>query len=86
MEDGSPSATEFWGEATIYVPHGVGKKLIRGMRVIVRTMTKMTLDEEKGDEEDLIFEHAIVLPIGPVTLDEGMNLSVVSPRCIRSKM
>jgi hypothetical protein len=62
------------GEIEITLPRGYGRKRVKGVRVWWKTVVDLYMGEERGWEDDVLFEREVVLGgEGGIVLEEGVQ-------------
>ncbi|GMK53466.1 hypothetical protein CspeluHIS016_0100520 [Cutaneotrichosporon spelunceum] len=63
---------ELHGEVEIDLPRGSGRRRCRAVRVTLRNVSRIHMGEERGWEEDVLFERTLEVK-GAIVLDEGVT-------------
>ncbi|TXT14018.1 uncharacterized protein COLE_00211 [Cutaneotrichosporon oleaginosum] len=72
---------ELHGEVEIDLPRGTGRRRCRAVRVTLRNVSRLYMGQERGWEEDVLFERALEVK-GAIILEEGVtrfNFTIVVP-------
>ncbi|ORX39308.1 hypothetical protein BD324DRAFT_679783 [Kockovaella imperatae] len=67
--------TTFHGEAEITLPPGTGKRLVKGIRAVMRAFSTIDFGGDRGVETDLFYENEVRpdIPSENLVLEEGVN-------------
>ena len=70
-----PETITFHGEAETYVPAGLGKRVYRDLRMVMRAFSTMDMGPGRGVETDVFWEHTVYANLKDEhrVLGEGTN-------------